>query len=127
MEEQEISLRELIEILLKNKKMIMTITLASVLLTALVSLFVLKPSYEAEAKLIVADLNANSINGNISVMLSDPKGDIIGEEQIKGIIDSVSNQSRLNLQSYMEQIKNPEILTSVIKDLSLNEDKYTIN
>lgn len=127
MEEQEISLRELIEILLKNKKMIITITLASILLTALVSVFILKPSYEAEAKLIVADIAANPSNGNISVMLSDPKGDVIGEEEIKEMIESVSNQSRLTLQGYMEQIKNPEIINNVIEELELEKKGYTLS
>jgi capsular polysaccharide biosynthesis protein len=49
--EDEISLRELIETLLKRKKTIALITLACIILSGVYSFFILKPSYEATAML----------------------------------------------------------------------------
>ncbi|NLL56893.1 MAG: hypothetical protein GX244_00070, partial [Firmicutes bacterium] len=44
---EEISLRELIEVLLKSKWLIVSITLAALLVSGIVSFFILSPVYEA--------------------------------------------------------------------------------
>ena len=44
---EEISLRELIEVLLKRKWLIVSITLAALLVSVIVSFFILSPVYEA--------------------------------------------------------------------------------
>lgn len=110
MEEQEISLRELIEVLLKNKFLIAGITLVSILISFMLSFYVIEPTYEAEAKLLVADLKINQ-----------PK-----IEGIENIIDSLSNYPNLTVESYKEQIKNPEILLKVREQLELDPEKYPL-
>lgn len=49
---EEISLRELIETLIKGWKLIVAITLLAVLISAVVSFFVIKPTYEASVTLM---------------------------------------------------------------------------
>lgn len=108
--EEEISLRELIEILLKNKILITFITIACVIVSGIFSFFIIEPTYESEAKLLVADLKI-------------PKPQ---ENGIESIIDSASNYPTFNLESYKAQMKNPEILAEVIKELELDPEKYNI-
>ena len=53
MEEQEVDLRDYINVLLKRKKLISCITLVAVLITGILSCFVLPPVYEASGSLLV--------------------------------------------------------------------------
>lgn len=54
--EEEISLRELIEVILKYKKTIIIVTLAATLVAAVFSFFIIKPAYEATTTLSVTDV-----------------------------------------------------------------------
>ncbi len=54
--EEEISLRELIEVILKYKKTIIIVTLTATLVAAVLSFFVIKPTYEATTTLSVTDV-----------------------------------------------------------------------
>ncbi len=53
--EEEISLRELIEALLKRKKTIALITMAFIICAGIASFFVIEPSYEAKAMIRLSD------------------------------------------------------------------------
>lgn len=110
MEAQEISLRELIEILLKNKAIIAVITIVCVFISGIFSFFVMDPVYEAQAKLIVSDL--------VSKQQSS---------EAPSIIDSLTPYPDFYIESYKEQIKNPEILSKTIEELQLDPEEYTIS
>jgi len=110
MEEQEISLRELIEIILKGKYLIAGITLVCLIIAFVFSFYIIEPTYQAEAKLLVADLKINQ-----------PKA-----EGIENIIDNFANYPNFTVESYKEQIKNPEILFKVRQQLELNIEKYPL-
>lgn len=111
MEEQEISLRELIEVLLKYRFIIVGITIVCVLISFIVSFYVLEPTYQAEAKIIVTDLKKNQPN------VSD----------IQGIIDNYANYPNFTVESYKDQIKNPEILYKVREQLDLDPEEYSLS
>lgn len=110
MEDQEISLRELIEILLKNKAIIAVITIVCVFISGIFSFFIMDPVYEAQAKLIVSDIKSQQPSS----------------EELP-IIDSLTPYPDFNIESYKEQIKNPEILMKTIEELKLDPGKYTVS
>lgn len=110
MEEQEISLRELIEALLKNKLLIIGITAVCVLLAFVYSFYMVAPTYQAEAKLIVSDLKRNQTN----------------IDNIQGIIDNYASYPNFTVASYKDQIKNPEILFKMREQLQLQPEEYSL-
>jgi len=110
MEEQEISLRELIEILLKNKLVIAGITVVCVLVAFVYSYYMIDPTYQAEAKILVSDLKKDQPDVN----------------SIQGIIDNYANYPNFTVESYKDQMKNPEILFNVRKQLGLDPEEYSL-
>ena len=68
------------------------------------------PVYEAQAKLIVSDL--------VSKQQSS---------EAPSIIDSLTPYPDFYIESYKEQIKNPEILSKTIEELQLDPEEYTIS
>lgn len=108
----EISLRELIEALLKRKKMIAVITAISIIVTGVFSFLILKPTYESSMILMASDAAENksveSLNGNVEQML-----------------DSIAKYPAMNIETYRQQVNTPEVLSKTINDLGLEED-YTI-
>lgn len=111
---EEIELRELIEILIKGKKIIAIITLVAVLIATVFSFIVLKPTYEAKMVLMTSNLGSNGNNTNL-----DPSN-------IEDMLDIMSQFPNLNLETYRQQIKSPEVLSKTIEDLNL-QDKYKIS
>ncbi|WP_042271139.1 YveK family protein [[Clostridium] dakarense] len=96
-----LELREFFLIIKKSKKMIIIITLLCSILSALLSFYVIKPTYEANATLIV--------NQNMSKNNSDITGDDINVTQQLAI-------------TYGEIIKSRNVLDSVIDELKLPMD-----
>lgn len=110
--EEEISLRELIEILLKGKWGIVAVTAVAVLISGVLSFFVLEPTYEARATMLVVQPKmeaASSDNGALSRYLQ-----------------SISESTQLSLDTYANQVKNPVLLDRVRNRLELDPYKYTI-
>jgi Chain length determinant protein. len=69
--EEEISLRELLEIIWKGRKLIVSITIISVLIAGILSFFVIKPTYEASTTLSVSDVTPQTgfFGSNTTVVL----------------------------------------------------------
>jgi len=105
---EEISLRELIEILLKRKIFIIAITAIAVLAAGIISFFVLNPIYEAKVVLMAS---------NISALNKEQEG----THNIKELLDSISQYPQMSIEAYKEQIKNPNIMEQTIKELNLDE------
>ncbi|KAB3529715.1 GumC family protein [Alkaliphilus serpentinus] len=110
---EEISLRELIEILLKRKTMIIGITILAVLISAVVSFALLEPVYETKMVLMAS---------NFSERLQPNQ---FNSEGIDNILDSLSRFPDMTLETYKQQIKAPRIMRQTIADLGL-EDIYDI-
>jgi len=92
MQEEEIDLREYINVLLKRKGIIILIFLIAVITVAIVSYFVLQPIYEA----------------NVVITVSTPK-----------VINSLVGE--ISLEEYKNLIKDIEIEEELIQKLDLNK------
>lgn len=108
----EISLRELIETLLKQKRLIIGVTTLCVLAAVIVSFFVMEPVYEAKAVLMASNITDK--------FKAKEKG-----EGIEGILDAVADTPDLTIETYKEQIKNPIILEEIVKELELDKKEMT--
>lgn len=104
---EEISLRELIEILLKGKKTIAIITIIAMVLSLLVSFFILSPQYEASTTLITSPIVSNEVEIN----------------SLKNVTDLINQYPSMTVETYKEQIKTPQLLEKTIKELELKNDK----
>jgi len=100
--EEEISLRELIEIMLKGKKLIAIITIATIILGGIVG-FIADPTYDATAVLLTSPISGNTINS----------------ASVNGIIDSMGTYPSMTLETYKEQLINPTVLGNTIQNLNL--------
>lgn len=105
-QEEEIDLREYINVLLKRKGIIILIFLIAVITAALVSYFVLKPVYEASTIL----------------MISKPKYQVELEPKIQTQI-----VPEISLATYESLIKDREIEEEVIKKLNLDQLPYELS
>lgn len=110
MEMEEISLRELIETLLKRKTLIIGITILSILMAGIVSFFMLDPVYETRMVLMASQftdrLQPTQIQG----------------EGIDSILSSLSKLPVMTLETYRQQISAPRIMRATIADLGLEEE-----
>jgi capsular polysaccharide biosynthesis protein len=104
----EISLREIIEVLLKGRRLIALITAICLLFSGIFSFFILEPIFEAKTILMASDTTAKLTN------LQNNK------EDIAGVLDLLAIYPTMTLQTYKEQIKNPQLLQQVIIELRLD-------
>ena len=104
-QEEEIDLREYINVLLKRKGTIILIFLIAVITAALVSYFYLKPVYQASTIL----------------MISKPKYQVELEPKIQ-----TQFTPEVSLETYESLIKNREIEEEVIKKLNLDQPPYKL-
>ncbi|WMM24335.1 Wzz/FepE/Etk N-terminal domain-containing protein [Tissierella sp. MB52-C2] len=109
---EEISLRELIEILIKRKNIIIYITLFAMLASGVVSFFILDPVYEASVLLM-----ASSDNQQVSAP--------VGNGNVEKMLDNISQYPDMDIETYRQQIKRPGVMNKTIEDLNL-QDEYTI-
>jgi len=105
-QEEEIDLREYINVLLKRKGVIILIFLIAVITAALVSYFYLKPVYEASTIL----------------MISKPKYQVELEPKIQ-----TQFTPEVSLATYESLIKDREVEEEVIKKLNLDQPPYELS
>ena len=111
---EEISLRELIEILIKRKNLIAITTAIAILAAGVLSFLVIKPTYEAEMILMPSD----AIEGMGNT-------DMKNTGNVENMLDAISKYPTMNIETYRQQIKTPAVMDKTIKDLNL-EEEYTI-
>jgi len=117
---EEISLRELIEILISRKKIICIVTIFAVACSAIFSFFIIDPKYEAKM-ILMASGTTNDL-GNTQLGNTQTAGN----GNIDNMLNFISKYPSMNIETYRQQIKTPEVLEKTIKDLKL-EDKYNVN
>lgn len=105
---EEISLRDLIEILVHGRRTIAIITIVAVLVAGVASFFVVDPSYEATATVMVNQTQQ-----------APP------EQGTPEFITSLTRLPQMTIATYMAQVKNPVILKRVTEEFNLNEE-YTV-
>ena len=107
---EEISLKELIEVLLKRKTIIIAITIVSILTSGVFSFFVLEPVYESKAVIMVSDFAAR---------VETPEAEDVG---VENILAGLSQFPVLTMETYKQQASSPEVLLAVIEELDLEEE-----
>ena len=103
MPEEEIDLRELINVLLKRKWLIIGIFIVAVLIAGIVSFFVLKPVYEAKATLFY----------------HEPEYEVTLEPKIR-----TQPLTNISLETYEHLIKTKAIEEQIIEELGLDKPPY---
>lgn len=109
MEENTISLQEIVYALKKRWKLIALITIATTLVSAILSFFVIKPQYEAKTKLF------------------------IGKQELEGSTYSSSDISMYQqlVKTYAELVKTSDLVNKAVRnanlDLNQNEIKGILN
>lgn len=123
MEEQEtsISISEVFEIIKKRKQIIIWVTLLSVILTALVTTFLIKPTYEADESVIVSKQDNASGNNNFSndtvMMYQNMLKTYAAIAQNESVAQQTIDDLKLNVKAsaLLKQVKvTPETSTQII-------------
>lgn len=104
---EEVSLRELIEILLRGKRIIAIITILAMMIAGVMSFVVMDPVFEGKVILMASGINRGVVPEQT--------------EGVEGFLDSISQYqySHVSIETYKEQINNPQILQQTIDDLNL--------
>lgn len=109
----EIDLRAYLKILQKWRLVIALITISAVAVSGALSYFVLPPVYETQAVLMVAN--------------AAPSQQAVRQEDgLQGVVGNLSRLPLLTVNSYVNQVNSPAILSRVIGALKLNEQGYTV-
>ena len=110
--DEEMSLREMIEIILNGKHLIIGITAAALIIGAILTFFP-KPApttrtYRAEAKIRIEQLSQESFTPSTGGYFST-------------LITALMNAERYNAEAFAEMVKHPDLLAGVRTKLSLDE------
>ena len=111
-DEQIIDLRGFLQLLKKRRTLIVQITLLAVLVSAVLSFFVIKPVYEAKTVLLVTQAAATLQSSNQS-------------NNSNNIINNVSRIPVLTMNTYVGQAKSDELMKRVVDSMNLAEYGYT--
>ena len=111
---EEITLRECIQVLINQKKAIAIITIIAVLISGIFSFFIMSPVYEGKVILMASGIN------NKQTMAQQAEG-------VEAFLDTLSQYqySQVSVETYKEQINNPQILEQTIADLALDKRNIT--
>ncbi|MCD6427968.1 MAG: hypothetical protein J7L03_07755 [Caldisericaceae bacterium] len=107
--DEEVDLRDYINVLIKWKKMIIGITILAMLVAGVMSYFVLPKTYEATGSLLV---NPKEAKVNIST-----------PEQL---LNPLTFLPQISVNTYTDIIKNKSLESKVISDLGLQNPPYNI-
>lgn len=106
---EEISLRELIEIVLKGKWIIAIITAICMMVSVIASFFIIKPTYEAQTTLMISPI-------------VDAKSNNTEDNKFFGLVGALSQYPQMTIDTYREQIKTSSILSKVAGELGNTYD-----
>ncbi len=111
---EEITLRECIQVLINQRKLIAIITIVAILSSAVLSFFVMSPVYEGKVILMASGIN------NKQQVVSQVEG-------VDALLNTLSQSqfSQMSIETYKEQINNPQILQQTIDELKLDERDIT--
>ena len=109
MDEQEVELRNYINVLVRRKKLIIGITLVAVLVSGILSYFVLPPVYEALGSLLV-----------------NPKGASVNITSLEDLLSPLSYLPQISVATYSVIIKSKDIEKKVFDELNLSSSPYNL-
>jgi len=102
LDDEEISLKQIFEILRKRAWIIVAITLTAIFIATIINFFLIKPVYES----------------NTTIMVGKPRNRIVDENN--PITYQEIQTNRLLVSTYREIAKSRTVLEEVIKDLNLD-------
>lgn len=105
----EVSLRQIIEVIVKGKKTILITILVCVVISTILSFFILKPVYEAQVMLRISQASNDNIVSNIT-------GD---SATIASLLSAMSQRDQISIETYREQIKAPTMLQFIRKEMHM--------
>jgi len=100
---EELSLIEIIQILLRGKKIIAIVTLVFIIFSLIVSFFILDPVYEAQTMLMISPIT------NVTTKEAD---NTFGE-----LVSALSQYPQMTIDTYREQVKAPSVLQYIKNEL----------
>lgn len=103
MEEQEIDLRDYLKVIIKRKGIILGIFFSATIISIIVNLFFIAPTYEANSTLI----------------LTEPKYQVEMEPRIQTIL-----RNQVSLVTYVTMLKDPTLIEKVSAELSILNPVY---
>lgn len=134
-EQTELDLKELAAILWKRKSLIALITMVAVLLSGIISYFILTPQYEASAQILVnkndqtgefdrADIQTNvELINTYSVVMTSPR---ILEEVIEDY-DLDKTVEQLKEQMTVNNVENSQVMSISVTDPNYEQAIYMTN
>lgn len=108
---EEVSLRELIDIILKGRKLIAGVTIAFILIAAVINFFILDPVYQAKAVL--------SVNQTIQQNTET--------EGLEKIVNNLTEMPQANAQSYASQAKTSAVLQSTMERVGIDPQTVPVS
>lgn len=104
---EEITLREIIEIILKGKWIISCVTVICILVSGIYSFVIIDPVYQAQTMLMISPISNATSEGN--------------ENKFFDLVGSLSQYPQMTVDTYKEQIKAPVILNFIRNELGMEE------
>lgn len=111
-EYDEISLKELIHVVINGKKIILAITILCLLIASIFTFMILTPMYESTAVLYVS----NATDKQVGI-------DQLGTDNI---MDVLTGNAAQTLATYTAQMKTDDMMRRVIKTLDLENEGYSV-
>lgn len=108
-----IDLREIFAIIKKRYLVIVTLTLAALVTSGVLSFFVMPPVYESLAILRVDQA-------------VDPENTYVERQQgLEGVMDNISQLPQMTINTYVGQLQSDAVMEKVVKKLHLDQNGYT--
>lgn len=112
---EEISISELINILIKRKKLIAAVTIVFLVIGILTSFVFTKQKYSSE---LLLEIN------NIETTINKPADDTGTTVNVYNVLENIARTNDMDFEDYLDEITSDEVLEKTIKDLKL-KDTYT--
>lgn len=113
---EEISISQLINILIKRKRLIAAITILFLIIGILNSFVFTKQKYSSE---LLLEIN------NMETTINKPVDDKGTAVNVYNVLENIARTNDIEFEDYLDEITSDEVLEKTIKDLKL-KDTYTI-
>ncbi|HHV30634.1 GumC family protein [Acetivibrio mesophilus] len=105
---EELSLREAIEIVIKGKWIIAAVTAICIVISLIISVFVIDPVYEAQTMLMISPIKKSEAQAE----------DI---NNFSPLVDAISRYPEMSIDTYREQVKAPAILQYIRDEMNMKD------
>lgn len=126
---EEISLQELIEIILKRKYIIISFILICIILSGILSFFVMEPVYESDSSFMATPIDIRSgISPSTTVIYSGDTTKLDSTKKLENkMLGSILSQIRypqIDVKKMVTYMNSTKYITEALKDLNIDMEKY---